>query len=69
MNSYGFCPICGAPGVFRERRLNGNDSCERGHDYPSSTALTAPRTSGPLDQFTDAELAAELAKRGARVTS
>lgn len=32
---YGFCPKCGAPGISRERRLNGNTSCENGHTYPS----------------------------------
>lgn len=36
---YGFCPICGAPGVERERRPNGNDACQQGHAYPSSKAL------------------------------
>lgn len=40
---YGYCPDCGAPGVTRERRLNGNDYCENGHPYPSSSALDAPR--------------------------
>ena len=35
---YGTCPKCGSPGVSRERRPNGNDKCERGHSYPSSTA-------------------------------
>lgn len=32
---YGYCPICGAEGVLRERRMNGNDRCENGHIYPS----------------------------------
>lgn len=36
--SYGFCPICGAPGVSRERRPNGNDTCQNGHVYPSREA-------------------------------
>jgi hypothetical protein len=35
---YGLCPICGAPGVRRERRPNGNDTCENGHVYPSAQA-------------------------------
>ncbi len=35
---YGFCPKCGKPGVSRERRLNGNDTCEAGHVYPSRDA-------------------------------
>lgn len=36
---YGNCPICGAPGAMRERRLNGNDRCAKGHEYPSSSAV------------------------------
>jgi RNA polymerase-binding transcription factor DksA len=36
---YGFCPECGAPGKTRERRLNGNDTCENGCTYPSKDAL------------------------------
>lgn len=39
---YGFCPTCGAGGVTRERRPNGNDNCERGHTYPSKDALNKP---------------------------
>jgi len=39
---YGYCPKCGAPGVQRERRLNGNDKCTKGHVYPSKDALPAP---------------------------
>jgi hypothetical protein len=35
---YGFCPQCGAKGVSRERRINGNDKCENGHSYPSREA-------------------------------
>jgi hypothetical protein len=35
---YGFCPVCGAPGIRRERRPNGNDFCENGHGYLSSQA-------------------------------
>jgi hypothetical protein len=37
---YGFCPACGAPGVNRERRPDGNDECHNGHTYPSRNALT-----------------------------
>lgn len=36
---YGFCPVCGVPGISRERRPNGDDRCENGHVYPSSQAL------------------------------
>ena len=32
---YGYCPLCGAPGVSRERRMNGTDMCDNGHLYPS----------------------------------
>lgn len=37
-NPYGFCPICGKPGVSRERRPDGNDKCQAGHQYPSMAA-------------------------------
>jgi ribosomal protein S17E len=40
--SYGYCPICGAKGKSRERRINGDDRCENDHVYPSSTALKTP---------------------------
>ncbi len=39
---YGHCPQCGAPGVTRERRPNGNDTCEAGHVYPSANAANQP---------------------------
>ncbi|KPK72264.1 MAG: hypothetical protein AMJ84_04570 [Acidithiobacillales bacterium SM23_46] len=35
---YGYCPLCGAVGVSRERRPDGNDRCVNGHEYPSSRA-------------------------------
>lgn len=38
----GYCPICGLPGVMRERRPNGNDRCAMGHIYPSATAKPDP---------------------------
>lgn len=37
---YGYCPKCGARGVRRERRPNGNDTCVNRHVYPSRSALT-----------------------------
>lgn len=37
--SYGNCPICGAKGKTRERRINGNDKCENGHTYPSKDVI------------------------------
>lgn len=33
---YGYCPECGAKGISREKRPDGNDKCEAGHTYPSS---------------------------------
>ena len=38
---YGYCPVCGLPGVTRERRPGGDDRCDAGHAYPSSTARQA----------------------------
>ena len=35
---YGKCPICGEEGVSRERRIDGNDTCKKGHTYPSKSA-------------------------------
>ena len=51
---YGYCPKCGAKGVMRERRPNGNDTCANGHVYPSSEftyrplATNAQPTQAPL---------------------
>tara|TARA_B100000745_G_scaffold82648_1_gene51585 strand:- start:14435 stop:15202 length:768 start_codon:yes stop_codon:yes gene_type:complete len=42
MSAYGFCPHCGLPGHTRERRINGNDTCEGGHIYPSRSSLDLP---------------------------
>ena len=41
-NVYGYCPRCGGLGLSRERRKDGNDRCENGHSYPSSTAVANP---------------------------
>ena len=38
---FGYCPQCGAPGVARERRLDGRDRCANGNDYPSASARKA----------------------------
>lgn len=38
LSPYGYCPHCGSAGKLRERRLNGNDTCENGHVYPSRAA-------------------------------
>ncbi len=32
---YGICPTCGAPGMKRERRPDGDTICENGHRHPS----------------------------------
>lgn len=36
---YGRCPHCGGNVVTRERRINGNDTCEDGHVYPSRSSI------------------------------
>lgn len=46
-SAYGFCPQCGAPGVMRERRHDGNDRCEKGHEYPSRSAQLKPKSATP----------------------
>jgi hypothetical protein len=45
---YGYCPECGAKGVQRERRPNGNDKCANGHTYPSSKAAQPAQRTEPL---------------------
>jgi hypothetical protein len=37
---YGHCPVCGAKGVTRERRPDGDDRCANGHTYKSIHATT-----------------------------
>lgn len=37
---YGYCPQCGEPGVNRERSPNGNTTCNHGHLYRSTDALS-----------------------------
>lgn len=47
---YGYCPLCNARGVARERRISGNDRCQQGHTYPSRLArpaLAAPKGTDP----------------------
>ena len=44
---YGYCPRCGMPGLFREKRPFGNDTCDAGHVYPSSSARNIPTTARP----------------------
>jgi hypothetical protein len=38
---YGYCPTCGGLGLSRERRPNGNDRCENGHEYQSSSSVAS----------------------------
>jgi hypothetical protein len=38
---YGYCPLCGAAGKDRERRIGGNDTCAAGHVYPSRMSLAS----------------------------
>lgn len=58
--SYGYCPLCCAPGVSRERRPHGNDVCENGHTYASAVALSVPRVSHSNLEKQIAELAAVI---------
>ena len=46
---YGYCPECGARGVRRERRPDGNDECERGHVYKSVKSLKEPWATVSMD--------------------
>ena len=39
---YGYCPICNAKGLSRERHPDGSDVCTNGHIYESKYALTTP---------------------------
>jgi len=44
---YGFCPICGANGIIRERRPDGNDRCSAGHTYPSRNSVGEVKQAPP----------------------
>ena len=46
MSNYGFCPKCGGITINRERRMNGNDTCENGCVYPSAETLHKRPESG-----------------------
>lgn len=50
---YDYCPECGARGVRRERRPDGNDECERGHVYKSVKSLKEPRATVTMDGPTE----------------
>lgn len=34
-DQYGYCAHCNSKVVLRERKFDGNDTCESGHVYPS----------------------------------
>ena len=48
---YGYCPECGAKGVMRERRPNGNDKCANGHTYPSSKSTPPQPEQEPVKDW------------------
>jgi hypothetical protein len=48
---YGYCPKCGAKGISREKRINGNDRCENDCSYPSATALTTPKSTSRTQEL------------------
>lgn len=54
MSTYGYCPKCGAPGKYRERRPYGNDRCEKGCVYPSAESV--PWSPESEMRFTGADL-------------
>jgi len=58
---YGFCPKCLAPSANRERRPNGNDTCQNGHVYPSASASLTPELVRKRMEKENAELRARLA--------
>jgi hypothetical protein len=70
MNGYGRCPHCGAMVMERERRPDGNDTCQEGHVFPSASTLTslAAKPNAEFEQLMAdsatyvAELRADLCK-------
>ncbi|MCH8178174.1 MAG: hypothetical protein IIA02_00110 [Proteobacteria bacterium] len=48
---YGYCPECGAPGVTRERRPDGDDKCSNGHRYPSRSAHASLPTQPAAQEY------------------
>jgi hypothetical protein len=52
---YGHCPVCGAKGVTRERRPDGDDRCANGHTYKSIHATTPPVAQRQWVGLTDEE--------------
>lgn len=46
-----FCPVCGQPRTWQERRINGYSGCDNDHKFKSSDAVARPGLShqdGPL---------------------
>lgn len=39
LKPYGWCPTCGAPGVSRERSVDGDTICLNGHKTKSTEML------------------------------
>jgi hypothetical protein len=65
---FGYCPICGAEGVMREKQPNGYDKCAKGHTYPSSKAspvqpAMTQKWSVSQDPLTQLQLAQIIAER------
>jgi hypothetical protein len=50
-DAYGKCPECGAPCKMRERRKDGNDTCENGHKYPSASAIMSDSETPAVTSF------------------
>ena len=64
---YGYCPKCGAEGVIRERKPDGNTTCSNDHIYLSRDAL--PENFRPVAYMSDVEMDARIdAKRAAPLT-
>lgn len=65
---YGYCPKCRGRGINRERRINGDDTCENGHIYPSKESTKQPMTDfshtiQELIDFVDRNIHYEYGKR------
>ena len=59
----GHCPLCGSPGVARERRPGGDDTCGKGHVYPSRSATAEPSPLPPLVGRSVADVQAAISRR------
>jgi len=67
-DSYGRCPKCKGKVVSRERRLNGNDRCENGCEYPSKDTIGGDSVTKSIsandgsDNNDDFDLTCEISK-------